>query len=132
MSSRSILVLSNMDVEAIMSRVPAPELLETIESVLCSLSESPETILSTPARTTIVSSQHTTLFMPSRAESLSTTAIKVVAVPTGDGKGGLPSTSLVMDETTGVVDAVVNARSLTALRTAAGRGAAICTRFPAN
>jgi len=59
--------------------------------------------------------------MPSRIESIATgtTTIKVVSVPKSAGDGGLPGTTLVMDERTGGVDAVVNARSLTALRTAA-------------
>lgn len=47
------------------------------------------------------------------------TAIKIVSVPTAGGDG-LPGTTLVMDEETGHVRAVVNARKLTALRNAAG------------
>jgi ornithine cyclodeaminase len=45
--------------------------------------------------------------------------MKVVSVPK-DGKGGLPSTILVMNEATGELRAVVNAAALTAIRTAAG------------
>ena len=60
------------------------------------------------------------LFMPSRAADAGGTAIKIVSVPSGGGAEGLPATTLVMDETTGRVRGVVNARKLTALRNACG------------
>jgi len=74
-----------------------------------------------PPRLSVHSSAYTTLFMPSRIDTVPVTSIKVVAVPRASSVGGLPATTLVMDETTGSLDAVVNARSLTALRTAAGK-----------
>ena len=99
----------------------------------------------TPHRTSIPSKEHTVLFMPARivsppasdtayagadrkANVLGGTTIKVVSVPRPDGpskKGasltrGLPATTLVLDEDTGSVKAVLNASNLTALRTAAG------------
>jgi len=52
--------------------------------------------------------------------SLGGTAVKVVCVPVKSDPRGLPGTTLVLDEVTGGVKAVVNARSLTALRNAAG------------
>jgi len=80
---------------------------------------------------------HTALFMPARLgpptieltsfasevatnNTLGDTAIKVVSVPKQSGIYGLPATTLVLDEVTGGVKAVVNARKLTALRNAAG------------
>ena len=46
---------------------------------------------------------------------------KVVSVPSVSGDDrGLPATTLVLDENTGATKAVVNARTLTSLRTAAG------------
>ena len=72
-----------------------------------------------PLRLTLKSPNFTTLFMPTRSEFDGGTSIKVGAVP-NSGENGLPATTLVMDEQTGGVKAVVNARSLTALRTAAG------------
>lgn len=57
------------------------------------------------------------LFMPGRVDSK--TAIKIVSVPTSGGEG-LPGTTLIMDEVSGRVRAVVNARRLTAQRNAAG------------
>lgn len=57
------------------------------------------------------------LFMPARVNA--TTTIKIVSVPKA-GAEGLPATTLVMDEKTGRVVGVVNARKLTAVRNAAG------------
>lgn len=48
-----------------------------------------------------------------------TTSIKVVSVPRhSEEKTGLPATTLVFDESNGEAKAVINARSLTAVRTA--------------
>ncbi|KAF8578066.1 NAD(P)-binding protein [Ramaria rubella] len=118
MSGRPILVLSSLDVWNISSNLPLPQLLETIHSALRSSSQSSETTQA-PHRSTIHSPQFTTLFMPSRMEFIPVTSIKVVSVPKHGGQGGLPATTLVMDEETGCLDSVVNSRSLTALRTAA-------------
>ena len=64
--------------------------------------------------------RHTALFMPSRISDLGTT-IKVVSIPSFPGnRQGLPASTLVLDEVTGCVKAIVNATALTALRTAAG------------
>lgn len=68
-------------------------------------------------------SQHTALFMPARiaTEALTGTTIKVVSVPSSPGDTrGLPGSTLVLNENTGAVQAMVNSRSLTALRNAAG------------
>lgn len=78
-----------------------------------------------PHRTAIDMKSHTTLFMPARISSsrcaLEGTSIKVVSVPRKEGDThGLPATTLVLNEETGAVEAVVNARELTALRNAAG------------
>jgi ornithine cyclodeaminase len=98
-----------------------------------------------PPRINIPMTNHTALFMPARlgppgapaVESTSSasevvtnsanlnstpgdTAIKVVSVPKQSGIHGLPATTLVLDEVTGRVKAIVNARKLTALRNAAG------------
>ncbi|KAI9461397.1 NAD-P-binding protein [Russula earlei] len=73
-----------------------------------------------PHRTALDLACHRALFMPARIANIGT-AIKVVSVPSvaGDTRG-LPATTLVLDENTGAAKAVINARSLTALRTAAG------------
>ena len=64
--------------------------------------------------------EHRALFMPARISDLGTT-IKVVSVPllSGDTRG-IPGSTLVLDEKTGATKALLSARSLTALRTAAG------------
>lgn len=73
-----------------------------------------------PQRTAIDMPEHRALFMPARISDLGTT-IKVVSVPllSGDTRG-IPGSTLVLDEKTGATKALLNARSLTALRTAAG------------
>ncbi|KAF9987073.1 hypothetical protein BGZ75_001052 [Mortierella antarctica] len=68
---------------------------------------------------------HATLIMPSRIDT-QTSVIKVVSVPKTDSKDGLPGVTLVMDNSTGEPRGLVNARLLTALRTAAG--SALATR----
>ncbi|KAH7336753.1 hypothetical protein B0J17DRAFT_700161 [Rhizoctonia solani] len=79
-----------------------------------------------PPRLTTLSPAHATLYMPSRLPAPATesssiySAIKVVSVSRTGGEGGLPGTTLVLDEKTGVARAVVNSRALTALRNAAG------------
>ena len=76
-----------------------------------------------PHRTTILTENHKVLFMPARMadDSASETSIKIVSVPKGPSPGGLPATTLVIDELDGSVKAMVNARKLTALRNAAGQ-----------
>ncbi|CAO3594738.1 unnamed protein product [Absidia cylindrospora] len=81
-----------------------------------------------PQRLGVHTDNHYALFMPSRLQQ--TTSIKVVSVPKNDGKGGLPASILVLDETTGSVQAVMNAAALTAVRTAAGSG--VATRYFAD
>lgn len=72
-----------------------------------------------PQRIGVTTDNHKVLFMPSRLNK--TTSVKVVSVPLGDSKAGLPGTTLVLDEATGGVEAVMNAAALTAVRTAAGK-----------
>ncbi|BGP02352.1 hypothetical protein NBRC10513v2_006000 [Rhodotorula toruloides] len=75
-----------------------------------------------PQRIATESANHKTLYMPSRLTTAdgSATAIKVVAVPKPTCTlPGLPATTLLFDEETGLTKAVVNAAELTGLRTAA-------------
>jgi ornithine cyclodeaminase/alanine dehydrogenase-like protein (mu-crystallin family) len=60
------------------------------------------------------------LFMPARNADAGGTACKIVSVPTAGGEDGLPGSTIIMDEESGKVRAVVNARKLTALRNACG------------
>ncbi|RDB21964.1 Ketimine reductase mu-crystallin [Hypsizygus marmoreus] len=125
----SLLVLTASDVDVITPHFTPTELMSLMARVFHLISsesqstQSPTTTTYTPHRTSIPMPQHTALFMPARIAhpSLPGTTIKVVCVPRTPGDTrGLPASTLVMDEATGAVQAVVNARKLTALRNAAG------------
>ncbi|KAF6756685.1 hypothetical protein DFP72DRAFT_1168837 [Ephemerocybe angulata] len=86
-----------------------------------------------PHRTSVATENHTVLFMPAHLGRLSSrnldtpgsltaegTSIKIVSVPKASDPRGLPATTIVLDETKGSAKAVVNSRTLTALRNAAG------------
>ncbi|GJJ75737.1 hypothetical protein EMPS_08095 [Entomortierella parvispora] len=85
----------------------------------------------TPQRSTLQTDNHSTLIMPSRIDT-QTSVIKVVSVPKKDSKNGLPGVTLVMDNETGEPRGLVNARLLTALRTAAGSALATRAVFSAK
>ncbi|CAO3667353.1 unnamed protein product [Rhizopus microsporus] len=132
----NILVLSQTDVETLLSRTNAQvcnQIVDLMEETFqkYTASHSNTDIASkvqSPQRVGVKSSFHHVLFMPSRLEE--TTSIKIVSVPTKDGKGGLASTILVLNEETGITEAIINADALTAVRTAAG--SALATRHLAK
>jgi ornithine cyclodeaminase/alanine dehydrogenase-like protein (mu-crystallin family) len=115
----SLLVLSDSDVNSITSTLSPQELMTLMASVFASLTVSQG--VCSPHRTSIQTHNHKVLFMPSRIDSIGT-AVKVVSVPTSAEAAprGLPASTLMMDEVTGSVRAIVNAKNLTAIRTAAG------------
>ncbi|KAG8215714.1 hypothetical protein J3R82DRAFT_7595 [Butyriboletus roseoflavus] len=118
MGSTSLLVLSTQDVNAVISQLQPNDLEALMASVFYRLSSSSDH--ASPHRTAISMARHTALFMPSRVPDLGT-AIKVVSVPSSPGsRQGLPGSTLVLDEVTGCVKAILNATALTILRTAAG------------
>ncbi|KAF8935675.1 hypothetical protein BGZ47_009805 [Haplosporangium gracile] len=80
----------------------------------------------TPQRSTLETPYHKTLIMPSRIDTLTST-VKIVSVPKTDSKDGLPGVTIVLDNKTGEPRGLVNARLLTAVRTAAG--SALATRI---
>lgn len=116
----SLRVLTGADVRNITSKL-SPELLQLLmEDVFALISSDNANSSYIPHRASIPTENHTTLFMPARVSSIGTT-IKVVSVPSNpDDNRGLPASTLVLDKDTGAVKAIVNARSLTALRNAAG------------
>ncbi|KAJ7446909.1 hypothetical protein B0H11DRAFT_372872 [Mycena galericulata] len=123
-----LLCLSGADVAQVTANF-SPSTLQTLMahvfSLLSSSSSDAEIPKSfTPPRIVIPTQNHTALFMPARiAEpaSLRGTSIKVVCVPTSPTDlRGLPASTLVLDEDTGAVKAILNAANLTALRNAAG------------
>lgn len=118
-------VLNGEDVDTIVESLSPDDLVTVMRRVFSTLSSieltPSETQLASPARTTISSPNHATLFMPSRIAVAGGTGIKIVSVPRNDSDtGGLPATTLVLNESTGAVEAIVNARQLTAVRNAAG------------
>ncbi|EIW78001.1 NAD(P)-binding protein [Coniophora puteana RWD-64-598 SS2] len=133
----SLLVLSASDVDRITVNLSPTGLIQSMVDVFSTVSRSSspsaEEAYCLPHRTTINMSHHKSLFMPSRVASIGT-AIKIVSVPTSPvaQSGGLPASTLVLDEQTGRAKAIVNARSLTALRNAAGSALAtkLALSFP--
>ena len=134
-STMSLLVLSLSDVEAITSTFSPQDLQLLMAEVFALISsKSPRQHVSMPPRIVIPTLHHTALFMPAHIGNktssdldiskpgfaLGGTAVKVVCVPVKSDPRGLPGTTLVLDEVTGGVKAIVNARNLTALRNAAG------------
>ncbi|KAF9383403.1 hypothetical protein CPB97_006493 [Podila verticillata] len=79
----------------------------------------------TPQRIGLDTDAHSTLIMPSRINTL-TSVVKIVSIPKTNSKEGLPGMTIVLDNITGEPKGLVNARLLTALRTAAG--SALATR----
>jgi ornithine cyclodeaminase len=122
----SLRVLSKDQVDLLLQRSSDPnvspelEIINLMAETFTAYSFQPEKVQS-PHRITVQTPNHTVLYMPSRVDGMGT-AMKVVSVPK-NGKGGLPSNILVMDEETGNLRAVVNAAALTAIRTAAGKWA---------
>ena len=112
-----MLVLSSADVDALVADVPPDRLVQLMADVFRRVSGNSGVDM--PHRLSVRTDHHDTLIMPSRVDTCGT-AIKVVSVPTLGGSSGIPATTLVMDEASGKVKAVVNARTLTAVRTAAG------------
>ncbi|KAG0233260.1 hypothetical protein BGX31_004878 [Mortierella sp. GBA43] len=82
----------------------------------------------TPLRSSLHTEHHTSLIMPARINTASSavSAVKVVSIPLQDSKDGLPGVTVVMDNETGEPRGLVNARLLTAIRTAAA--SALATR----
>lgn len=114
----SLLVLSAQDVDAVISEIQPNDLEALMASVFHRLSSKSD--YASPHRSSVSMARHTALFMPSRVPDLGTT-IKVVSVPSFPGtRQGLPASTVVLDEGTGHVKAIINATALTALRTAAG------------
>lgn len=132
----SLLVLTAGDIDQITRTFTPGELQRLMKDVFTIISashlkgdvenSSPRSYI--PPRISIPMPNHTALFMPARVvpgegASIEGTTIKTVCVPkSSTAAKGLPASTLVLDEETGAVKAIVNARNLTALRNAAGKG----------
>jgi ornithine cyclodeaminase/alanine dehydrogenase-like protein (mu-crystallin family) len=113
----SLLVLTADDVAKVTANLDHEELTSLMAQVFIDLSANRGIVA--PHRISVPTAGHSALFMPSRLGDC--TAMKVVSVPTfAEDKRGLAASTIVLDEDTGAVKAIVNAGSLTALRTAAG------------
>ncbi|KAI5117243.1 hypothetical protein M0805_001561 [Coniferiporia weirii] len=122
----SLFVLTENDVSAISTTFAPNMLMSLMAFVFVKLHSRKQVAL--PQRTTINTDTYSALFMPARVGGYGT-VVKVVSIQKqmGSIREGISATTLVLDEQTGAVRAVVNARSLTALRTAAG--SALATRL---
>lgn len=119
MARTHLRILSQTDVLSLLSNTPPSSLLTLMSRTFRTFSTVPGAA-QVPHRTTVQTGAHSVLFMPARLEGLAT-AIKIVSVPSRGQRDGLPATTILLDEETGEAKAVVNARALTAVRTAAGR-----------
>lgn len=122
-----LLVLSGNDVDKIITKFSPIDLVNLMAKVFADLatSSNDESQVSIPHRSTITSTNHRILFMPSRLASFGA-SVKIVSVPTANAPvdikaRGLPGSTAVIDEQSGEVVALVNARKLTALRNAASK-----------
>lgn len=123
----SVRVLTGTDVRNITAELSVEFLQSLMEDVFALISSPESGTAYLPHRISIPMENHTALFMPARISTMGT-AMKVVSVPSNsDDKRGLPASTLVLDKHTGAVKAIVNARSLTALRNAAG-SFSVCMR----
>ncbi|PWN36336.1 NAD(P)-binding protein [Meira miltonrushii] len=116
---KRLLILSGKDVDEILDGISINDLIANQTDVFSTYSSQNENRWESPIRTTINSSAHTHLFMPSRNEDQVT--IKCVAVPKPGGNAtGLPATGLVFHPTKGQTKVIINVAQLTGVRTAAG------------
>ncbi|TFK98300.1 hypothetical protein BDV98DRAFT_512454 [Pterulicium gracile] len=126
-----MLILSHDHVEAVLATLTTDDLLSLARRSLCTNVPPSTGDATEPARLVRPSVSYTALFMPGwlpeesqevRSENGGSMGIKVVCVPSASNKkaNGLPATTLLLDKTTGAVDAVVNAGALTAVRNTAG------------
>lgn len=124
--SNHILILSQSDIDKLLSQgdaTVANQVIDLMHKTFVQFTQGQQDEqkalqVQSPQRIGVSIENHKVLFMPSRLDT--TTSIKIVSVPTKEGLSGLPATILVLDESTGSVQAVMNASALTAVRTAAG------------
>lgn len=124
----SLRVLTAADVERAIAGLSEGELLFHTGKLFYGLSHSRGNDNSQcPPRSSMESNEYTMLTMPGYVPEVGM-SVKLVGVPRRSAtplaasrtSSGLPATTIVLDERTGTARAVINARQLTALRTAAG------------
>jgi ornithine cyclodeaminase/alanine dehydrogenase-like protein (mu-crystallin family) len=112
----SLTVLNASDVDEVISQLDLELALESQQKVFTAFSNGSDDI-QVPHRSTLTTPTQSTLVMPSRADNL--LGCKFVGVP-NEGSDGLSGTTVVLDDKSGKVKGVINARKLTALRNACG------------
>ncbi|KIY74443.1 NAD-P-binding protein [Cylindrobasidium torrendii FP15055 ss-10] len=113
----TLTVLSTADVDKVASLLTVDDLVQITRTVFAPPANSGEAP-ACPSRISINAPNHTALFMPARlpaSSALGGTAAKIVSVTSHIG---LPASTLLFTED-GQLEAVINARKLTALRNAA-------------
>jgi ornithine cyclodeaminase len=127
-STSNLTILTARDVDKVLS-LPATvdkametqaEVFRTFSALPVTSSDHP-TDVQMPDRIATATEGHTILYMPSRIKTAGGTGIKIVSVPTRGGEDGLPASTLLIDDSTGKVSGIINARQLTALRNACGQ-----------
>ncbi|KLT44462.1 NAD(P)-binding protein [Cutaneotrichosporon oleaginosum] len=124
MSDRSLRILTSADVDKVLDSLDQKLAVDSQRAVFAAYSTAGDAEdapgvrkLQLPLRHQLSSPDQTMLFMPARVTG--STSCKIVSVPRA-GSDGLPGSTIMMDEKTGKVKAIMNARRLTALRNAAG------------
>lgn len=118
----SLRILSAANVEHLVANLALNELLSHTAKLFHQLSHESEPFISNPIRSTATMSNHTLLMMPAHVNNLGT-SVKLIAVPSStveERRPGLAATTVYFDSSSGVPKCILNARHLTALRTAAG------------
>ncbi|KAF9976321.1 hypothetical protein BGZ73_008751 [Actinomortierella ambigua] len=109
-------ILSFEQVQAILAALEADQILRNQAQAFFAFKNNQT---QTPQRVSTTSKNHTTLYMPARIDSM-TSVVKIVSVPLQSSPFGLPGFTVVLDNDTAEARGLVNARLLTAIRTAAG------------
>ncbi|SGY23661.1 BQ5605_C019g08965 [Microbotryum silenes-dioicae] len=124
----SVLVLSAQHVADLVESLTASALANLIGRTMHAITKAAETPVEgvPPVQNPL---RIATQYMPSRlttSQNISMTAVKIVSVPDSQSphaQVGLPGTTLLLDESTGQVKAMVNSSTLTGLRTASVKAA---------
>ncbi|BEJ11910.1 hypothetical protein CspHIS471_0203700 [Cutaneotrichosporon sp. HIS471] len=124
MSDRELRILTSADVDKVLDSLDQRLAVDSQRAIFAAYSTQGDAEdipgvrkLQLPLRHQLMSPDQTMLIMPARVTG--TMSCKIVSVPRA-GSGGLPASTIMMDEKTGKVKAIMNARKLTALRNAAG------------
>lgn len=125
-----LLILGTSAVDTVLAKITVEELVHNQSDVFRTYSTSDR--WQSPLRSSVTTSRHTHLFMPSAQKDKTTIKCVAVPKPDSDAPSGLPATGLVFDGDTGKADVVLNVAQLTAVRTAAGCLAASVAMQPSK